>query len=403
MGLDTTTASAALQEDYQPAIREQLNNINVVLAQIEKNTTDVEGLEAMLSLHITRNSGVGARGEGGTLPTAGNQGYTNQKVPVRRNYGRIQVSGPVIRAMRTGSAAWVKALDSETKGVVTDLKKDVNRQANGTSDGVIGQLGTTTASTTIVASNFSAVQMRQIENGMVIDIGTVANPVLIASAVTVSAVNRVAKTFVVSGGVLTTSSIHFVFRSGSGGSGVSQLEITGLETIVSATGTLFNVDPTVVDIWKSQVYANGAVLRAPTEDLFEIAMDDTNIASGETSWLVVTSHGVARNFAAQLTAQRRFTNTVELNAGFKAQMIDTPSGTCNLVTDRDAPVNVAKGLATNHLIEYRAADWEFMSEDGAVLSRVQNKDAYEATLFMYHELATDERNAHFRIADLAEI
>jgi hypothetical protein len=47
-------------------------------------------------------------------------------------------------------------------------------------------------------------------------------------------------------------------------------------------------------------------------------------------------------------------------------------------------------------------DWEFLVEDGAVLNRVPNQDAYEATLFLYSELGTDGRNAHAKIADLTE-
>jgi hypothetical protein len=80
-GTTFTTADSALKEDYQPVIREQLNNANVLLAQIEKNTKDVEGRRAVLSLHITRNSGVGSRAEGGTLPSAGSQGYAGSACP----------------------------------------------------------------------------------------------------------------------------------------------------------------------------------------------------------------------------------------------------------------------------------------------------------------------------------
>ena len=69
-GSTLTTADASLKEDYQPAIREQLNQENKFLAQLEKNTKDVEGRRAVLSLHVTRNSGVGARTEGCLLYTS---------------------------------------------------------------------------------------------------------------------------------------------------------------------------------------------------------------------------------------------------------------------------------------------------------------------------------------------
>lgn len=400
MGLDTSTASAALKEDYQPVIREQLNNINVVLSQIEKNSEDTEGTEAVLSLHVSRNSGVGARAEGGTLPTAGAQGYVKQRVPLKRNYGRLQVSGPVIKAMKSDTGSWTRAVESESKGLVTDLKRDVNRQVNGTSNGVIGQCGVTAASTTVVLSNFTTTQMRQLEKGMVIDIGTVAAPTGVASARTISSVNRSAKTIVISGAAVTTAITDFVFRSGAGGTGI---EVTGLQSIVTDSGTLHSVDPTTYDTWVSYVSSGTAgANRTPTDTLIETAMDEANIASGESSWLIVTSHGVARNYAAQLKAQRRYNDTVELKGGFKGLAVETPSGSATIVTDRDHPVEEMTGLATSHLTEFEAGDWEFMDDDGAVLNRVANVDAYEATLYRYHELCTDMRNAHFRIKDLTE-
>src|SRR5213596_2734850 len=116
-GATLTTADSALKEDYQPAIREQLNNKVFILSQIEKNSKDVEGRRAVLSLHTSRNSGVGARAELGTLPTAGNQGYVEERVGMRFNYGRLQVSGPVIRGMKSNAGSFTRAVDSETKGL----------------------------------------------------------------------------------------------------------------------------------------------------------------------------------------------------------------------------------------------------------------------------------------------
>lgn len=400
-GLAISTASEALKEDYQPVVREQLNNINVILSQVEKNTEDTVGLEAVLNLHVSRNSGVGSRAENGTLPTAGSQGYKKTAITLKRHYGRIQISGPVIKAMASDAGAWVRAVESETKGVVTDLKRNMNRQVFGTSNGVIGQCGTTSSSTTVVVSNFTAVQMRQLENGMVVDIGTVASPTGRASARTISALDRTAKTFVVSGAAITTADTDFVFVTGSGGETTSQVELTGLQTIVAASGSLFGVDPATYDSWVSYVDVGGSVTRTPTDTVFEKAMDEANILSGQTDWLLVTSHAVARAHAATLKAQKRFNDTRELLGGYKGLVIDTPQGTSTLVVDRDNPESTAFGLATNHLVEFVASDWSWMDEDGAVLNRVANVDAYEATLYRYSELATDQRNAHFKLTFLA--
>ena len=44
-----------------------------------------------------------------------------------------------------------------------------------------------------------------------------------------------------------------------------------------------------------------------------------------------------------------------------------------------------------------------MDEDGNMLVRSYGQDAYEATLFRYHELSTDQRNAHFKLTALTTV
>lgn len=402
MSLTLTTADSALKEDYQPGIREELNNTIMMLKQVESNSIDVEGRRAVLSLHVTRNSGVGARAEGGTLPTAGNQGYAEERVSLRYNYGRIQVSGPVIKAMKSDTGSFVRAIDGETKGIVNDLKRDVNRQIFGTSDGVIATCGTTTTDTVIVLdAATSKQQIRQLEVGMVVDIGTVASPTLIASARTITAVVQTvgSMTITISGATVSTTSADFVFRSGSGGSGAAQKELTGLRTIVAASGALFNVDPATYPVWVSYVDTSGGT---PNDIKFELATDTISIVSGQDPDLIVTTDGVSRAYAATLQAQKRFQNTLELKGGFKAISVTTPKGEIGLTWDRDCPKGDAFIVNTSHLKQHQSSDWQFMDEDGSVLFRVSGQDAYEATLFKYHELTTDARNTHGLCTGLTE-
>lgn len=401
--LTLTTADAALKEFYLPGAREQLNQSNAFLAQIEATDKNVEGRRVVLSLHVSRSSGSGARAEGGTLPTAGSQGYAEERVPTYYNYHRIKVSGPVIKAMKSDEGSFVRAVESEMKGAVNDLKRSYSRQVFGTSNGVIATLGTTSSSTTVVlASTTSLVQLRQLFVGMVIDIGTVASPTTVASSREITAIDRSAKTIVISGAAVTTSSSHFIFNNGSGGAigGAGQKEITGLQSIVAASGTLHNVNPSTVPVWVSYVDTNSGTLRSPTDALFEEAIDEVVQESGEAPNLLVTSFGVGRAYANGLKDQKRFNNTVELKGGFSGLSVQSGSETLALVRDRDCPANTAFGVNTNHLTHNIQSDWDWMSDDGAVLSRVSGEDAYEATLFKYSELTTDQRNAHFKIGDL---
>lgn len=401
--LNLTTADNALKEFYIGPAKEQLNNKVMLLSQIESHGRNVEGRYAVLSPHVSRNSGVGARAEGGTLPVAGSQGHAVQRIGMKYNYASIQLTGPVMRAMKTDQGSFVRAMESEIKGAAVDARIDVNRQLWGTSDGKIATCGTTSAATLIVlATATTATQMRQFRVGMKVDIGTLALPATVVSSSEITAVSVANKTITISDAVTTTSS-HFVFNTGAGGDSTSaggQKEITGLQSIVAASGTLFNVSPVTYPVWASTVLSNSGTNRTATETLFTQALHDSEIAGSDGIKLFVASHGVNRAYANQMAAQKRFNNTVDLKGGYKGLDISAGGSPVALTADKDCPENTAFGLDTDELVLHTQSDWEWMDEDGAVLARVPGVDAYYATLIRYCELATEQRNAHCRISDL---
>src|SRR5438445_11602811 len=119
-GLRPSTADAVLKEDYLPGVREQLNN-NTFLATVEKNSEDITGRRAVLALHLKRNAGIGARAEGGTLPSAGVQGDFDEEVQLRHNYARIQVTGQTIKAMASDKTSFVRAVRPALAGPANAL------------------------------------------------------------------------------------------------------------------------------------------------------------------------------------------------------------------------------------------------------------------------------------------
>jgi hypothetical protein len=169
MALSVAGAQDILKEDYKPVIREQLNNIFFILEMATQNNDDVEGIEAVLSTHQSRNRGVGARGEFGTTPTAGQQGYKKSRIPLKFNYGALKVSGPILKAARSDRGSFTRALDSEVKGIVRDLKRDVNRQCYTNESGQVAVCVTTTP-TALAFTVTTTAQARRIEPGNRYDI-----------------------------------------------------------------------------------------------------------------------------------------------------------------------------------------------------------------------------------------
>jgi len=406
--LTRSTADAVLKEFYLPGIRSILNSEVFLLTQVEGNSEDIEGRRAVLAINTGRNTGIGARAEMGVLPDAGHQGYSEERVTLKYNYGRIQLSGPVIRSMGSDRGSFTRAITSETQGVTRDLRNDVNRQLYGDGTGKIATLAAAASGNTATLQTPTNTQKRQLQVGMFIDIGTAGNPTATASARKITSVNTTAGTFVFDGAAVAITAADIVTIAGSGGSGASQKELTGLSKQVAATGALWNIDPANVPNWASYVDANGGTNRAVTESMFIKASQEVNINSGEEINLWVTSAGVTRAYGNLLTSLRRFNNPVQLRGGYAGLDLSninqgsTGSNTVAMVFDKDCQANTAWGLTTRRFQWYKMSDWEFMEEDGAVLSRVPNVDGYEGTLFLYSELATDGRNAHAKIADLTE-
>jgi hypothetical protein len=413
MALTLANADAALKEFYLPPIRAQLNDTNWWLSQIEASSIDVEGRRAVLSVHVQRSSGVGSRLEGGTLPTAGNQTHAEERVGLKYHYGRIQINGPVIRAMKSDRGSFTRAVDNETKRITADLKRDVNRQLWGTSNGVIATaaVSTTGQTTLLLATTTSAVQMRQFEVGMLVDVGTVAEAAAGSGGPTygnaiVSITTGAAPALVLTSNLgSAAAATDFVFRAGNGGATTVQREFTGIQSIVDSTGSLFNIDPSTYPVWASTEMGNSGTNRSVTENLVAQLMHEVEIQSGVMAgndYVLASSDGVHRAFANLMISQKRFANNIELKGGFKGLEVTAGGGSVPLVWERDCPANTMFYLHKPSFKLHTESDWEWMDLDGAVLNRVSNTDAYEATLFRYAEQTVDRRNSSGKLTDLTE-
>lgn len=415
-----STVDAILKDDYKEYL-DNLNEANFILSQVETRKDTVQGRIARHAVHLGRSSGVGARAENGTLPTAANQSYATVPVPVRYVYGRIQLSGPTIKQAVTDRGAFIDALDAEMEGIKKDAMKDVNRQLWGTSNGVIAQCGTTTSATTVVlASTTGSTALRQLffDGGMIVDIGTVASPTTVASARTITSVDETNKTIAISGAAVTTSSSHFVFRSGAGGAssntgqpGDGQIELTGLQTIVDDTAVLHTINPSSQPKWKSYVNSNSGTNRSITETLITGSIMKTLTNSGKKPSLLVSAEGVNLAISNLLLSLKRNMEQTNLKGGYAGIQFYSPSvsgkgdeAPTALYADFDCPNNRLYGINPDVLVYHQVGDgFQFMDLDGAVMNRKPDVDAYEATLYAYGELACKQRNAHFVIKDITEV
>jgi len=386
------TLNPILKNQYLGPIREQINSKIELLNRISGNDESVVGKNFTIPIHHGRNEGIKATGDGGDLPTAGSQAYQDCIVPMKYIYGRIEITGPTIKAASSNTGAFVRAVESETKGLAKDLKSDVNRQLFGNGSGVLATCGVTANATTVVVASTA-----KLRRNMVVDIVITATGVAGTGATArtiLSVVN--ATTFTISGAAITTDNTYSVYRSGS-----RNLELMGLGGIVSNTLTLQGLDVVTYDWWVANVMVNTAAPgtpRALSETLLQQALDTTYTNSnGEVSALF-TSVGVRRAYQVLLTNDRIYQNTGEFKGGYKT--LDYNG--LPFMVDKDCTPNSIYLLDEDHLSFYQLSDWDWMDDDGSILSRVQNKDAYEATLCKYCELGCTERNAQTLLTDITE-
>lgn len=411
MALNLTNADKALKEFYLPAVRNQFNFACPTLQWIEQKKVPVEGRRAVLSLRTGRNNTVVARREGATFPTSiGNTGYSEERVSMRYLYAFINVTGQAIKAMKSDKGSFVRAVRSEMENATEEMKRDVNRQVWGTSDGALIATGTSNNTTIInLNANATETQLRQLFVGQRTDAGTVAEQDSLSgqnwtdNAITAIDFDNFTVTMTTAG---TTTPSDFLFQFGNGGT-TTQKELTGLQTIVDSTGSLFNVDPATVPEWRAQELGNSGTPRALSESLMADGVHRAYIASGEWPDIGVCSEGVWRAYATLLTSAKRYTGTTDLKGGYKALSFSAGGGEVPIIFDRDVPGHRGSTvggqlffLNRKHLSFGYESDWDWMDEDGSVLHWTGTSDSYTAVLFRYCELFTDKRNAHAKVTDI---
>lgn len=395
MGATLTTATNILKEIYEPRIREQLQNWLKTSKRIEQTsegvTSEVGGKYVVFPVHVRRNSGIGARLEMEQLPTAGNQGYARAQVRLAYEYGSVRLSGQSMELAQSNFQAFASVLDEEVNGVQRDLAKDMNRQIYGTSVGIMAVASGVAAGNVIPTTN-----TQYLEIGQNVDLydatGVTArfqNRKITAVVKNVSfTIDGPAPVGVVAGDILT--------RQGS-----LNREIVGFQQIVSDTGILFDIDPTVEPLWKSVVNANGGVNRALSEGLMIKMVDDVYTNGGNTT-AIFTTLGVRRSYFNLLVQQRRYCDTKDFEGGFKGLAFTTDNGEIPVVSDVDCQPNRMYFMNEKEMKIYRESDWAFMDRDGSKWQRVIGFDAYDATLYKYCQLGTHRRNSHGLLSDITE-
>jgi len=387
MAFDLSAANAVLKEDYLPPVREQLNNDNPVIQKLVAKKQEATGKRFYVPLHYGRNNGVGYRSEGAQLPAAGHQKYKESTGNTKYLYGQIEITGPTIKAMRNDKGAFIRAVDSEMRGLLRDLKDQRARALFGDGTGKLATFDANTSTTTLTVDSVKYFQV-----GMIIDIISSGGVVSVAGR-EITAIDVANKTITISGANVTTVNTDIAVVTGDYNN-----EAMGLGGIMSTTLSLQGINPATDTWWKPNVLRNNGTPRSLSQQLMRQAVDLSELQGSQIN-MITSSYGIRAAYEALLQNQVRIVSPMELEGGHKTLEYDGRP----IVVDRYHHSGKMYFLDMDELDLYQLSDFEWMEDDkGAVLSKVPGYDKYEATMFCYETLITYKRNAHTALEDLTE-
>jgi hypothetical protein len=413
-GQNVAGFSAALKNVYLPGIREELNEkTNLLDLFTEGDLTQYEwqGNQLVFALHSSRNySGVMYVAEGNGLPTAGSQGTANLLVPIAHLKGRIQLSYEVMRASRSDKGAFVRAMDLEQKGLVNDVARQRNRALAGYGSEVLAVITTGATSTLQTISNPGGVAGtvnpgRFLKPNMVIVV-TDPTGTTIRSTTTASVVSVSGSVLTLSASIATTTAdiitlgTSSTVSTGQGSYNNASMGILGIVDTSTYVTTIFGLNRTTTAnaFFASTVMGSVGTINT---DILQRGVDNCEEVSGEMIDKFVCHSSVRREISKLTEADRRYAaegpaKNYDAGTLAGANKKDLTYNGWSFRTDKDFAYGTLAGVNTSHLFWTPETKGEWADDDGTILLRVANIDAYEARFRVSENYVSDKGNSMVR-------
>jgi hypothetical protein len=174
---------------------------------------------------------------------------------------------------------------------------------------------------------------------------------------------------------------------------------TGTGTGSNASRDMGGIDADTESIWRAFVINNSGVPAPFDQDMISQMMDGVDQIGDGAPQMLMTTHGIRRQYFNQLIGSRRYAGAaMEMDGGYRAlEYSDIP-----MVVDKDCTRGRIYGLDFDTIQMFMETDWYWMDADGSILHRMRDQDAYQACLYRYHELGTDARNRNGVITNITD-
>lgn len=367
---DSADVSALFKRKYEKPSEQTFNTMYAILSQV-KQIDNFTGSQKNFPVSLSYGGSVGS----GTLPTANTAQWGDIVLTRKKVYARLGIDRETIYAAKDDAGAFVRSTKEFVRKTVESYTRNTSRILFGTGDGSLGVIASggvsgsnpyvlTISDATWKEANFEENDYVNIETGN-------------TDLFEITAVDASAKTITVSrvSGSQVPVAGDEIFMQGS-----EDNDPNGLQNVCDATsGSLYNVS--VQRRWKAyQKAAGGAAISI---DLLNEACLDMIKATGKKPSHIAVSYVQFRKLLNELQDQKVYNfgpkhEAYKASTSFTAIEHMTPGGVVPIVPERFVPDSRIYLLNTDFIEMHRAPGFGWFDDDGTVLLRQADSDAYEA-------------------------
>lgn len=423
-GTQWTTLSAfdaLLKTVYKGPVIDELNSRDTIYGFIRKDD-GYEGRSLVIPVLKSRAESHGFFASGARLQSAISPSWANLSITPKYFYGMLRVDKETMVQARSDMGAFQRSFGALVERLPIDAKDTLDRIMCGTGTGrlcsIASRSGANPYTMTIQDSAAAAgtfPDLRKIGLNMLVDQWSTdasgASNDAASWSVTDVAPSGVASDFVLqditgtSTGTPVGTAGRIITRAGARTS-TTRNEAMGLGGILSASnppldsGGLQGISVSTAGnaYWKAYV-SSAASLRPLNGPLLQTLCDGASMRGrGKISYFFVT-YGIRAEYAELQQNVRRSVNTARIAGDTTGGIIEDEDtrdfleyNRIPLVMDKYVPANTifAPDLSSIFMAVY--APWDWLDDDGRVLKWVPDYASFTAILYMYGELACQQRN-----------
>jgi len=413
MGLTLSYYDAMLKEFYEPSMKDQLNKEIILFDNLQRGSQQFSGRRIVGAARIGRNIGVGPRAEGDSLPTAGYENVQQYYITATYQYGRIELTGQVVRASKN---AFAESLAFELEGIKDAIAMDCGRQSYGEGLGILAKMyaNVNSQTTNYLSNRFYKPGMpgaRYLNVGQDISFGSPGavsegKSASIISFIQVANSSVVYDTMYTSNSALTASDTHFVFQHPGGGEGYSMLGLRALIDDVTEsnvygraqgfyTATIQSLSRATYSQWNANVINNCQVDRIIDGALMQKAFDLVKKGNGKNVSKIIGEYGAVSAFLDVVKDDRRYASN-NFDAGKSALSYNGVP----LVQDFLAPYNELFLFNDEAINLHVMKDFGFEDIDGSIINKIAGYDKVEAVFSFYGNIGINQPKSTCVIRDI---